>query len=319
MRRNFIIIIGILFLTSCKEEISKFLFDASKMSTQTKYSYKYDSERIVSEKEVTYTIMYGQVVDSIVSNTAYEYNDKGLLTKKTSPSEDGGKLYVKVFEYNSNDSLIRELRINRYDDTISQFEYKYYPDGRKTTFHRYLFQKFPSFQSRDMDSLKAAIENPTYDTSGFRKEYEYNGEKCKILCEFDLDHKPKRMIKYEYADCRLIKETHFIYFESMELLEKTKYYDYSKSSISPDFYTLDAQNDTMEVRQNEFNKEEVISTTDIHDYGNMVNKTFYENGNRIGYIGIDKNMGFKVVQAIKYYKSGDLKEIRDYNQKIDLN
>lgn len=315
MKKNLIIIVGLISLFSCKEEISKFLFESSKMSTQIKFSYKYDSDRLISQNEMFYTIMFGQVVDSMITRIEYLYNKQGIVSQKISYTDLENKPTIQHYDYNSNDSLILEMTINQDGDTTDWKEYKYYPDGRKIIFYRYISQMPPSAQN--IEEMMAAMKNKVYDTTIYRNEYDYTSGFCKTLRQFDSNDKLVKKILYDYQNSKLVKETHMTYFNSLELMEKTKHYNYSKSISEPDYFSLDSRNDTIESGIYEFKNELVVSTTEVHDYGNMITKFFYENGKRIGMIGTDRKRNFRIVDSYNYFENGDLKEMKSYNEKIN--
>ena len=309
MTKTSILIIGIFVLTGCKESIEKFVFNSSRVSTFTKYYYEYDSKKLISSKEITYTLMHSHILDSMILITDYKYNGKGLIIKKISKLEYQKKPTLRLFEYNSNDLLIRTLTIEPENDTTTWDEYIYYPDGRKTVFHRDLFIHLDP----DEDYTEP-LENQQFDTTLYKTDYEYINGICHSLKRFDQNENLIKKIKYEFNNNQLHKEIHISYFDSIELIEKIKYYDYSKSESQPDFYSLDLENDTIELRINEFTNNTLLTKTEIFEYGNMVNKLFFENELIIGLVGIDKEMNFKIVDSYEYYANGDLKETKRYNE-----
>lgn len=312
MKRNLILIIGILTLISCKEQVSKFIFDTSKMSSQVNYFYKYDSDKIKSQTEKSYTIMFGQVVDSYTTQIDFEYDDKGLLIKEISLTDFEEKTTIKIYDYDKNDSLISEMSINTESDTIFWEAYEYYPDGKKTVFHRFLIMDFDLNQD-----FMESMENIKFDTSFYRNEFDYAGNLCKTQRQFDKKGNLVKTVNFDYNGNQLIKETHLTYFNDMEMTEKVKSYDYSKSNIKADFYSLDSKNDTIELCVNEFAKGLLITSTESYEYGRKLNKAFYENKKEVGMIGVDINMNFKIVNSYEYYENGELKEIKSYSEDIN--
>lgn len=315
MKRNLILIIGILILIGCeeqKEKVAKFIFDASKMSNQTNYFYSYDSDILSSQIKKTYTLMFGQVVDSMITQIDFEYNDKGLLIKEISQTDFQDKPTIKIYDYNKNDSLISQILINQENDTTFWEIYNYYPDGKKTIFHRFLSMHFDPNQD-----FMEAMENKKLDTSFYRNEFEYSGDLCKSQRQFDNKENLRKAVKYDYKGTQLIKETHLTYFNKMEITEKIKTYDYSKSKNNPDFYSLNSKNDTLELFVNEFSDGHLTTLTEVYEYGRNINKTFYENGKEIGLIGVDLNMNFKTVDSYEYYKDGKLKVMKTYSEEIN--
>ena len=315
MKRNMILLFGILILIGCKEQkekVAKFIFDASKMSNQTNYFYSYDSDRLSSQIEKTYTIMFGQVVDSMTTKIDFEYNDKGLLIKEISQTDFEEKPSIKIYAYDKNDSLISEISINQENDTTFWEVYGYYPDGKKTIFHRFLSMHFDPNQD-----FMESMENKKLDTSFYRNEFEYAGDFCKTQKQFDKKGNLIKTVNFEYDGGQLIKEIHITYFNDMEMTEKIKIFDYSKSETNPDFYSFDSKNDTLELCVNEFTKGQLTTSTEIYEYGQNIVKTFYQNNKEIGMIGVDKNMNFKTVDSYGYYENGELKVIKSYSEEIN--
>ncbi|PKP18226.1 MAG: hypothetical protein CVU05_13940 [Bacteroidetes bacterium HGW-Bacteroidetes-21] len=298
-------------MTGCKERIEKFIFDSSKMSNITEYSYKYDSNKLMSTTENIYTLMWGQKVDTLTTLIEYFYNDKGLLFKETSKSDFSENPTLKFYFYNESDSLIQEININYEGDTTFNEKYQYFPDGRKTVYFRYLSL------SVDLQNIINSVSKMEYDTIFEKYEYEYNGTQCNVKKQFDGENNLTKTIKYEYQENKITKEEHFTYFDKMEIQEKTKYYDYSKSDIKPDYYSLDSKNDTVELNVNEFEKGIIINSTSVYDYGNVINKTFYEKGKEIGCVAIDKKMKMKLVNSTEYFENGDIKETKSYHEELN--
>jgi hypothetical protein len=315
MKRYMILIIGIVILIGCKEQkekVAKFMFDASKMSNQTNYFYLYDSDRLLSQIEKTYTIMFGQVVDSMITKIGFEYNDKGLLIKEISQTDFEDKPSMKFYDYDKNDSLISEIWINQQNDTTFWEVYGYYPDGKKTISHRFLGIHFDPNQD-----LMEAMENKKLDTSFYRNEFDYAGDLCKTQKQFDKKGNLIKTVNFEYVGAQLINEIHLTYFNDIEMTEKIKTFDYSKSETKPDFYSIDSKNDTLELCVNDFTKGQLTTSTEIYEYGQNINKTFFENGKKVGMIGVDLNMNFKIVDSYEYYENGELREVKSYNEEIN--
>jgi hypothetical protein len=256
--------------------------------------------------------MYGQLVDSMITQVDFEYGDKGLLIKEMSQTDFEDKPTIKIYDYDKNDSLISEISINQENDTTFWEVYTYYPDGKNTVFHRFLSMHFDPNQD-----FMEAMENKKLDTSFFRNEFEYDGDLCKTQRRFDKNGNLIKTVNFDYNGTQLISETHLTYFNDMEMTEKVKTYDYSKSAIKPDFYSLDAKKDTIELCVNEFLNGQIAVSIEAYEYGRNVTKTFYDNKKEVGMIGIDLNNNFKIVDSYEYYENGDLKLIKSYNEEIN--
>jgi len=311
MKQTLIIIFGLVLMTGCKEKVQKFIFDSSKMSTMTKYSCKYDSDKLESSKEISYTIMFGQIVDSMITVTNYEYDNDGHLKKEISKSDFEETPFLVIYDYNSNDSLISKIKISSEGDTTLRDKYGYFPDGKKTVFQRILTRKIGFSQ----DFIKSMADKK-FDTIQTVNEYKYENGLCESMTEFDSRDNPISKVEYDYDNGRIQKATFISLHNSMELTEKIMYYNYSKSKTRPDFYSLDINKDTVDLCVNEFDNKDIVSTTEVFNYGKIVNKTFYENGKEIGLVSIDKNVSFKMTEAYSYFENGDLKETKSYHEEL---
>jgi hypothetical protein len=312
MKHLLIVIIGIALLTGCKENISKFIFDSSKMSTLTKYYYDYDSNRLTSSKEITYIFMFGNVVDTMIETSNYEYNNKNFLIRKTSKFGSGDILDICLYDYDSNDSLIREIVISSEGDTSRLTEYGNFKDGRKEILKRILFRRLGPNQD-----FASWMKNKQYDTIYFRREFTYDNNLCQSERQYDIRNKIEKRIDYKYENSRLIKEIQFDYFNSLELINRIRFFDYSKSESNPDYYSLNKRNDTLEKRINIFDNGILLITKDILDYGNATDNSFFKNNKKIGWVFTDRKMNRKEVVSYEYYENGDLKEQKSYTEKIN--
>lgn len=311
MKKPLLAIFALLLLVGCKEKIEKFIFDASQMSTLSEYSYEYKSNKLISSKEITYTVMFGQKVDTMETLKTYEYDDKGVLKKELSKTDFEELPSVRLFEYISNDSLIREMEISPEKDTTDWTDFNYFPDGKKLIYSRIIHRHIEPNQD-----LLTFANTKDFDTIIHRMVYQYENDICKSLKEYDGKSNLLRTVEYDYENNKLVKETHFLPMNSIEITGKTKYIDYSKSDQFPDYYSLGMADDTIDYCKNEFVNDSLYSTTTVSDYGKMADKTFYKNGKKIGMIGVDKEMNFKRTEAYSYYENGDLKELKSCNEEI---
>jgi len=131
---------------------------------------------------------------------------------------------------------------------------------------------------------------------------------CNTQRQYDKNGKLLKTIKFDFNDDALIKETHLTYFDDMEMTEKVKFYDYLKSKINPDFFSIDSKNDTIEISTHTFESEKSYKTANTFDYGKIIHEKYYENGLLIKNIDFDDQ--FKLNQTIQLYeydKKGKLK------------
>ena len=310
MRQSFVIILGLSLISGCDDSIEKFVFDTAKVSTDKKYFYEYKSDKLKSEVVKTYMVMYGKVVDSMVTKTDYEYNEKGLLKL--------GKTYfekspdIDLFDYDSNDSLCMKMMISPEGDTTFWEKYEYRPDGRKIKFHRNLVLHLDPTQD-----FREQLENKTYDTIFYESEFEYTNNLCQVERQFDQHKNLIKLIEYQHIKGILIGEIYSTYLNNMKLIEKVKHYNYSKSDSKPDFYSLNSMNDTIEFCRNEFDNGILAISTELEDNGNRIIKSFFENGLVIGQITVDNKMKIRSIDSNTFYENGKIKEQKNYHEKIN--
>jgi len=304
--------LGLILLFGCKTKIVDFIFDASKMNHLTKYEYDYKQGKKSSMIERTYTLMFGHIVDSMISKTSYEYNEKGLVLREITNSNFKEKPDLKLYSYNSNDSLESELNLNSDGDTMHIIKYGYFTDGRKIVFQRDVWIKLDNTKD-----FKTAYDNKTYDTSLFTREYLYENNSCKLLKEYNKKNMLSKIIEYEYKDNRVYKEFYYSNINNLKMLVKTRCYDYSKSKMEPEFFSVDRNNNTIEIKKNEFKGNEMLYSTESYENGNIVNTVYYNNGKEIGEVGINKYMNYKMSYSMTYYENGEIKEERSYSEKIN--
>ena len=310
MRQAFAILLGLFLISGCGDSLEKFVFDTAKVSTDTEYFYEFKSDKLQSEVVKTYMVMYGKVVDSMITKTDYEYNEKGLLKL--------GKTYfekspdIDVFDYDSNDSLSTKMMISPEGDTTFWEKYEYRPDGRKIKFHRKLVLHIDPTQD-----FREQLENKTYDTIFYESEFEYSNNLCQVERQFDQHKNLIKLIEYQHIKGILIGEIYSTYLNNMKLIEKVKHYNYSKSDSKPDFYSLNSMNDTIELCRNEFDNGKLAISIELGDNGNRIIKSFFENGLVIGQITFDNKMKIRSIDSNTYYKNRKLKERKNYHETIN--
>lgn len=311
MRKILALIIGIVLLVGCKDIVSKMIFDETKLASKVEYSYVYKGEKLVSKTEKSYSILHGNIVDSMIVNVDFVYNKSGLIEKEVSKTSFMRKPLVNIFKYDLNDSLISSIKIDENNDTVSWTEYKYFADVRKVVFRRDLIPKLDI----DLD-IDNASQKESYDTISYRNEYDFEGNICNQLRQYDNKNKLAKIIRFKYDNDKLSTETHVTFFNSIELVEKTTYYNYSKSLEMPDYYSLDSKNDTLELQINKFEKDILISSIHGYNYGEFITQLFFENNKLSGAIELDRSTNLKRVDLYKYLDNGDLMEQLTYREKI---
>jgi hypothetical protein len=283
-------------------------FNNSDLRSHVKYVHYYDNNRISKTYETTNLIMYGQVVDTYVSIKEYEYCKKGLIVNLKNYFETGETQSVEFYKYNSLDSLAERIQINNDKDTIFWEKYYYYPDSRRMTFRRV---KGPDIDN--MTSLTFSPSNNLIVLEYERHEYIYNERQCIKQITYSQDDSPIKYVYFEYdGQGKLIKEIHTKNFDGLELTEKTKQYDYSKSQEFPDFFAFDTTNRRIEELHNQFKDNGTMIETRSFNFGNSITQTIYENGKEVGVLIIEKDPALMVYDRAIYNENGDIKELFSY-------
>ena len=106
------------------------------MSRLIKYESEYKQNIKISKIEKDYTIMSGRTVDSMVTKTLFEYNEKGQIVKEITTINFENTPDFKLYVYNSNDSLIYNFYLNADGDTTHIIKYGYFQMAGKLYFKK---------------------------------------------------------------------------------------------------------------------------------------------------------------------------------------
>jgi hypothetical protein len=270
MKRIFILLITVITLCSCREQIERILNRQNNKLVffETKYSYKYKSDKLIHKTEKSYTLVNNKIKDSTFYITEFKYNDRGLLIKEDLLSADLS--WQIIYGYNKQDSLNSYMKINGKGDTVSIDKYAIFPDGNKTIYNRELLVN-QNNKSRT-----------TYDTIYTISEYIYRGNLCTSVNDYNLKGELYRIIDLKYNDKSLLQEKHhYSYVNNLKLPSGKKFYEYSKSDYRPDTYYVNSSNDTTLFRVNEFMAGELIKTLELNTYDDVYIECEYNNGLKI--------------------------------------
>lgn len=259
-------------------------------------TYDFTNGMKISATTIMKIYKKGNLSDSIMIKTFYQYNKKGLLIKETYSSDSSMRLY----SYNAKDSLISDMSINNEGDTTLWREYDYYEDGRKTKFLRLLTSNV-----NESDDENGKISD---DTLYERTEYIYEKGECKTVKKYDVNNILVEQIVYSFDNSRKIKEIFYGYSDTIRFIKKTTFYDYSKSNSFPDFYSLDTQNDTIEKCRNTFNKDNLVFSAQYFDYDNVCISSFFTNGKITKNVFVDNKEKIKRTEYSSYYSDGNEKQ-----------
>ncbi len=280
-------------------------FTKDHLRTHTKCDYQYEGNRLAKTYETLHVYLDGRVAESYGIITDYEYFESGLLAKEKMYFESGKIISTRFFKYNSVDSIVEQMSTDSENDTTFWEKYSYFPDGKRVTF-RSVMGTESLFDDADItDPNSGILIASIYE----RYEYIYDEDRCLKQITYLKDGNANKYIDFEYDDNgKLMKEIHTQIFDGMELPEKTKYYDYSKSLEFPDFYALNPENYEIEQLHNEFKGEGVMIETRFFDYGNSITQTTYVNGKKVRGLDIAKNSFSSYYYEIVYNERGDIVE-----------
>ncbi len=239
-----------IFLKDNKEEIIKQnIYNENNLLTKKIYfdfrgriekTYTYDNQnRLIKEEEykvpLPSEVDYGQRY--LENETTYEYNERGLLSKKTSeqgPIYSNGNKIVFVYKYNNNDKLIEEIKNNiTYNEkTIIKFD-----DDEEVYYYENI-----NTEAKTIGKCRKKRNLRYRDNSYFNLNYK---TKCVFTFETrDLNGVFKGSTVYDYDDegyflsvktydenNTLIKNTERKYDKNKHLLSK-KTYDENNSLVS---------------------------------------------------------------------------------------
>lgn len=315
MKRNLLIIFVSLLIISCVDKVVEFAFDLGKASQKTDYFYEYNGDTLIAETAKHYTLMFGQPIDSMIRKTKYVYDHNGLLIKEISVSDFEDNPSLRIFNYNSIDSLIQQLTISPDGDTTFWREYDYFADGQKLAFHRFLM--INTELDMEMLSLTGDFEIKR-DTIYERYKYIYEDDLCLAIMQYDKNGNLIKQINNKYNDDILKMQEHYDFIGDIKTLSHTTHFKPTINSDFHDIYDINALGDTIGVTAFKFDIEGNLSEMQfIKDYGRTVHQIFYSNGVEIGSYFYSKLDGFKHIAKLEYYPNGDLKS--DWSYSEDLN
>jgi len=311
-----LLILGLVFLFGCKGKMPDFLFDASKVSEVTKYTYEYKNGKKISKTDETCILFEGKTTNRMIVKTNYIYNEKGLLIKEISKTNNDTIPDMTIYEYDTKDSLISWIKIESETDTTNIEKYAYYADGKKLILRKSLHIKIEPYPD-----YKTAFEHKNYDTNFFSREFIYENNICKSSKEYDKNNHLVKVTEYEYMNNFITVEKEYSMLDNYKLLIGTKYIDRSKTKRNPklyapdpEFYTLDAQNDTIDYLSYQYNGDELEIATGYFDKGSHISKFYFKNNKIIGEIDKGKDINYTTYIKSSYYENGDLKEESTYRE-----
>ena len=307
-------------MISCLSGSQKFQKDHEILAIDSKYQYSYRNGKLVFSKVVeSYYSPDNKLINKTETDTVYEYSKDGLLTRKIIKDPDKDGYISERFLYNEKGSLSKKFIISPEGDTLHWKEYKNFIDGPRLIFQRDLVEYFDpqNGSSGHIISLDETTNNPsdqkykkTYDTTLYHIRHEYRNGKCMRSVYYDHELNPKKEIQYSYNHDTLFKEVYYSYRDSDKQLKKTKYYSYNLLSTEPGFYTIDTNNDTLELCRKEMDDNGTLIVTKKDNNKSLYQKSFYKNGRKVK--EIDFNEKYKMINIYSYFPNGNLREIKTY-------
>jgi hypothetical protein len=242
--RQLIIILTIgTVLTGCekqKEQLEKFVFDNSQIAHRNVHKYTFNKKgRINIDRITSYQYMAGVALDSTVTETIFEYNNKGQLISSVDLPDSSRQ--VKI--YNDLDSLIGDYRINEFGDTTN-LEVTIY-NGNKVVrrINKHLSVKLPeSFQNFQKKDLR------NYDTMIFITDLIYD----KNVHVKTLFHENVGVVTGEaehyYEDNKRTKTITYAFLGDAKYIKETTFYEDMKDN-EPDFVSIGTEGDTISIKK----------------------------------------------------------------------
>ena len=183
--------------------------------------------------------MAGVPLDSTVTETIFQYNDKGQLIAAIELPDSSRQ--VKI--YNDLDSLVGDYRINPFGDTTTLAITVYDGDKEVRRINRHLSMKIPeSFENIKEEDLR------NYDTMLFISEMIYdNGRHVKTLSHDKMTMITEE-IEFHYENNKRTKTVTYSFIGDAKYIKETTFYDQNEDK-EPDFVSIGTQGDTTAIKK----------------------------------------------------------------------
>jgi YD repeat-containing protein len=311
MRPIFIILtIGTL-LTGCekqKEQLEKFIFDNRQIAHRTVHKYVFDNNwRIKLDRSISYQYMAGVPLDSTVSETIFQYNDKGQLIGAIELPDSSRQ--VKI--YNDLDSLVGDYRINPFGDTTNLVVTVYNGGKVVRRINRDLSMRMPeSFENIKKEDFR------NYDTILFISEMIYD----KNLHVKTLSHDKVAMVTEEieqhYENNKLTKTVTYSFLGDAKYIKATTFYDKTEDK-EPDFVSIGMQGDTIAFTKTVVKSDGKIVLNYNKEFG-MQDFWYYDKaGQLIATTMVDVNAQERTVSKYTYDSRGNTIEEITFRERLN--
>lgn len=157
--------------------------------------YVYENERLVREDA------YDEE-EFVSTEKAYEYDENGHVASTTEYDEDGNVLYRTTDEYDTAGRLAKRLREEPQEHDSRTFVFAYDEQGNKTKELMYNFDGkliAKAYYRYDEQGHNVEMEEENLDIFRLTK-YEYDGDNCVKISQFDKDRMILSYSLYEYND-----------------------------------------------------------------------------------------------------------------------
>jgi YD repeat-containing protein len=311
MRQLFIILTIGAVLAGCqnqKEQLEKFVFDNSQISHKTLHNYMFDNSwRIKYDRRISYQYMAGVPLDSTVTETIFQYNDKGLLVSAIDLPDSSRQ--VKI--YNDLDSLIGDYRINHFGDTTNVAVTVYDGNNVVRRINRHLSMRLPeSFENIKKEDLR------NYDTMLFITDLIYDKDlHVKTLFKDKVGMVSEETEQYYEKDKRT-KTITYSFLGDAKYIKETTFYETTKDH-EPDFVSVGTQGDTIAIQKTIKKSDGRIVLNYNKEFG-MQDIWYYDNvGQLIAIAMVDVNAQEKTISKYTYDTRGNKVEEITYRERLN--
>jgi len=310
MRQLIIILITGILVTGCekqKEQLEKFVFKNSQIAYRGVHKYTFDKNgRIKVDRTTSYYYMAGVPFDSTISETIFEYNDKGKLISALDLFDSSR--HVRI--YNDLDSLVGDYRINEFGDTTHLAVTVY--DGNKVVrkMDRILSQKLSeTFENIEKEDFR------NYDTMLFISDLIYNKDLHVKTLSRDKTGMITEEIEQYYQNDKRVKTITYALLGDTKYIKKTTYFE-NIEHYEPDLVSIGTQGDTIAIIKTTIKSDGRIISNYNKEIG--VDILYYNNsGQLLATEMVDVNTQEKITSKYTYDKKGNNIEEITYRERLN--
>ena len=307
-----LISLTILTLLGCekqKQQIEKFVFDNTQISSKSIYKYDFDERGRISTAYST-NIIYiaGVPLDSTTYVQLYEYNDKGKIVKVFDSMDSTWQAKF----YNEFDSLIADYTINKYSDTTRMEIINYLNKKSYKKFRRILSMKMPeNFENIKKEYLR------NYDTLSSMTEFVYEDDLHIKTLSFNKNGALTEEVELIYENSQITKTITYSFLGDNKYISETTFYS-DNNSDGQDLTTIGIRSDTIGFQKTILQDQGKITIDYIGEF-NTQHISYYDKvGRNIGIVLLDFNEKTKTVYSYTYDDKGNMIEESSYKERINM-